>query len=257
MFINKNSNIGKAMGIFNINNTSKDGNKKNTYQNNDVKIDFIIDDLFESQYITRNFQIGLTYVQIAKSTLSKTKEIIGEMKKIYDKSKNQTNTSFTRETLNSKFEGLCKEFNKSADKLNIDIRENLFYNSNNELVFKVFDSSTLDECILIPKLDINKLIFRNLNIKNVINAEIANEKMNETLEYILSSEQSIKNSEDKLLKVNLTDIMSQNLLALSSNEDKESIKNLIDLTRKGIIKDGYSYYLNHIKKNKNIDDLLR
>lgn len=256
MFINKNSNIGKAMNIFNINNTSKDSRKKNNYPDNDVKIDFIVDDLFESQYITRNFQIGITYVQIAKSTLAQTKEIIGEMKDIYEKSKNQTNTSFTREALNAKFEGLCKEFNKHADKLNIDIRENLFYNSKNELVFKVFDSSSLDECILIPKLDTNKLVFRNLNIKNIVNAEIANEKMNETLEYILSSEQSIKNSEDKLLKVNLTDIMSQNLLALSSNEDKESIKNLIDLTRKGIIKDGYSYYINHIK-NKNIDDLLR
>lgn len=256
MFINKNSNISKALNIFSIKNTSNDDKKRKNHTHEEYKLDLVVDDLFESQYITRNFQIGITYVQIAKSTLSKTKDIIGEMKEIYEKSKTQENTSFVREALNSKFEGLCKEFNKHADKLNIDIRENLFYTSKNELVFKVFDSSNLDECILIPKLDANKLMFRNINIKNVVNAEIANKKMDETIKYILSSEESIKNSEDKLLKVNLTDIMSQNLLALSSNEDKESIQNLIDLTRKGIIKDGYSYYIHHIKK-KNIDDLLK
>lgn len=255
MFINKNSNIGKAMSIFKINKPSKDSNNKKNF-NKESSIDCTIDDVFESQYITRNFQIGLTYVQIAKITLGQAKEILYEMQEIFKKSKNQPNTSFARGALNSKFEGLCKEFNKHTDKLNIDIRENLFYNSKNELVFKVFDSSSLNECILIPKLDINKLIFRNVNIKNIINADIANKKINETLDYILSSEKSIKSSEEKLLKVNLTDIMSQNLLALSSNENKESIRNLIDLTRKGIIKDGYSYYINHIK-NKNIDDLLR
>lgn len=256
MFINKNSNIGKAMSIFKINRTSKDSNSKKNSNNEESSIDCTIDDIFESQYITRNFQIGITYVQIAKTTLGQVKEILYEMKEILKKSKNQPNTSFARGALNSKFEGLCKEFNKHADKLNIDIRENLFYNNKNELIFKVFDSSSLDECILIPKLDTNKLIFRNVNIKNIINAEKANEKINETFDYIISSEESIKSSEEKLLKVNLTDIMSQNLLALSSNENKESIKNLIDLTRKGIINDGYTYYINHVK-NKNIDDLLR
>lgn len=256
MFINRNSNIGKAMNIFKVTKTSKDSQNKKNLDYKNFKLDCTIDDVVESQYITRNFQIGITYVQIAKSTLSQVKETLFEMKEIFEKCKNESNTSFGRESLNFKFEELCDKFNKESNKLNIDIRENLFYNSNNELVFKIFDSSSLNDCILIPKLDPNKLNLKNINIKNTVNAEIADKKMNETLDYILSSEKAIKSSSDRLLKVNLTDIMSENLLALSSNTNKESIKNLINLTKKGIIKDNYNYQIKDMKK-KNIDDLLR
>ncbi len=256
MFINRNSNVGKAMNIFKVNKTSTDSQKKKDLDYKNFKLDCTIDDVVESQYITRNFQIGITYVQIAKSTLSQVKETLFEMREVFEKCKNESNTSFGRESLNFKFEELCNKFNKESSKLNIDIRENLFYNSNNELVFKIFDSSSLDDCILIPKLDPNKLNLRNINIRNSINAEIADKKMSETLDYILSSEKAIKSSADKLLRVNLTDIISENLLALSSNANKESIQNLIDLTKKGIIKDNYTYHVKDMKK-KNIDDLLR
>ena len=189
-----------------------------------------MDELTESQYITRNYQIGITYVQIAKSTLSEVKKTILDMKEIFDKCKNEDNTSFGRE-------------------LTIDIRENLFYNSNNELVFKVFDSKSLENCILIPKLDANKLNLRNINIKNEINANEAYNKMNQALDYILLSEKAIKDSEEKLLRVNLTDIMSANLMALSSNENKESIEKLLELTRRGLLKEGNTY-LKEINKDK-------
>ena len=199
--------------------------------------------------ITRNYQIGITYVQIAKSTLSEVKKTILDMKEIFDKCKNEDNTSFGRESLNFKFEELCQKFNKESNKLTIDIRENLFYNSNNELVFKVFDSKSLENCILIPKLDANKLNLRNINIKNEINANEAYNKMNQALDYILLSEKAIKDSEEKLLRVNLTDIMSANLMALSSNENKESIEKLLELTRRGLLKEGNTY-LKEINKDK-------
>ena len=171
------------------------------------------------------------------------------MKEIFDKCKNEDNTSFGRESLNFKFEELCQKFNKESNKLTIDIRENLFYNSNNELVFKVFDSKSLENCILIPKLDANKLNLRNINIKNEINANEAYNKMNQALDYILLSEKAIKDSEEKLLRVNLTDIMSANLMALSSNENKESIEKLLELTRRGLLKEGNTY-LKEINKDK-------
>lgn len=256
MFIRNNSNIIKAMGIFGINKTSRDTGSPKNPQDENFKIDCLIDDVIESQYITRNFQIGVTYVQIAKSTLSEVKKTILEMKEIFDKCKNESNTSFGRESLNFKFEELCKKFNQDSKKLNVDIRENLFYNSNNELVFKVFDSSSLDDCILIPKLDVNKLNLKNINIRNEINSEQAMKKMNEVLDYILSSEKIMKISEEKLSKVNLTDIMSENLLALSSNENKDSITKLIGMTKQGMIKENYDYCVKDIKK-KNIDDLLK
>lgn len=248
MRINKNSNITKALSVFKIgkvdNNLSKD-NSDSDY----VKINYLMDELTESQYITRNYQIGITYVQIAKSTLSEVKKTILEMKEIFDKCKNENNTSFGRESLNFKFEELCKKFNKESNKLTVDIRENLFYNSKNELVFKVFDSKSLENCILIPKLDPNKLNLVNINIKNEINANEAYEKITQALDYITSSEKAIKDSEEKLLKVNLTDIMSANLMALSSNENKESIQKLLELTRKGLLKENNTY-LKDLNKDK-------
>ena len=259
MFINKNSNILKALSIFEINKIQKEKKDKNNSNCNDFKLDCIIDDITESQYVTRNFQIGLTYIQIAKSTLTEIKDTLNEMRDIFIKSKNESPTSFARESLNIKFMELRERFNNKSNLLNVDIKENLFYNSNNELVFKIFDSSTLDESILIPRLDPNKLNLKKIDIKNLVNAEIADERMNQVLNYILSSEKSIKFSENKLSKVNLTDIMSQNLLALSSNENKDSIKKLISYTKKGLIKDGYSYYdnINNKKNNNNLDDLLK
>ena len=248
MKINKNSNITKALNVFKIekidNNLSKDNSTSDP-----VQINYLMDELTESQYITRNYQIGITYVQIAKSTLSQVKKTIIEMKEIFDKCKNENNTSFGRESLNFKFEELRQKFNENSNKLSIDIRENLFYNSKNELVFKVFDSKSLENCILIPKLDANKLNLKDINIKNEINANQAYEKITEVLDYIISSEKEIKNSEEKLLKVNLTDIMSANLMALSSNESKESIQKLLDLTRKGLLKEGNTY-LKDLNKDK-------
>lgn len=253
MLINRNSNIIKALSIFKIgkiNNSTKGKSSKNK----GMKLDCVIDEVIESKYISRNFQIGVTYVQIAKSTLTETKNTLLEMKEIFDKCKNQDNTSFTRESLNVKFEELCKKFNTEANKLTIDLKENLFYNNNNELVFRVFDSKDLDECILIPKLDANKLILKGINIKNELNADDAYKKMEKALDYILSSEKLIKSSEEKLSKVNLTDIMSVNLMALSSNQNKESIEKLIEMTRLGLTKEGNTY-LKDIKR-KNIDDIL-
>ncbi len=256
MFINKNSGIDRAMSIFKSRKILKqDKNKKNPHYKN-YKLDITIDDVTESQYIAKNFQIGVTYVQIAKSTLSEVKEVLSELMEIFKKSKNESNTSFGRESLNFKFEELCKKFNSKANKLNVDIRQNLFYNSNNELVFKIFDSCSLDDCILIPRLSTNKLNLSNINIRNSINSKFAFEKMNEVLDYINSSEKAIKFSEDKLSKVNLTDIMSENLLALSTNQDNDSISKLLKLTKNGIIKDNHENYIKHIKKN-NIDDLLK
>lgn len=254
MLINKNSNLLKAMSIFKIGKVNESSNKKNPYSE-DGKLDGVIDEVIESKYISRNFQIGVTYIQIAKSTLIEIKKTLLEMKEIFDKCKNQHNTSFARESLNVKFEELCKKFNTEANKLTVDLKENLFYNSNNELVFRIFDSKELDECILIPKLDVNKLLLRGISINNELNAESAYEKMEKALDYILSSEKLIKSSEEKLAKVNLTDIMSTNLMALSSNENKESIEKLIDMTRRGLTKEGNTY-LKDIKK-KNIDDLLK
>lgn len=255
MFINKNSSIGRAMSIFKSKKISKDNNKKDSYYKN-FKLDVTLDNVVESQYIAKNFQIGLTYVQVAKSTLNEVKSTLLEMMEIFEKSKNESNTSFGRESLNFKFEELCKKFNSEADKLNIDIRQNLFYNNNNELVFKIFDSYSLDDCILIPKLSTRKLSLDDINIKNNINAEFAFERMKNVLDYITSSEKAIKSSEDKLSKVNLTDIMSENLLALSSNQNKDSISKLLELTKNGIIKDNCKNYTKHIKK-KDIDDLLK
>ncbi len=256
MFINKNSNIFKASSIFGVNRNSNNTKKHKNKNESDFKIDCTIDDVVESQYITRNFQIGLTYVQIAKSTLSEIKDTLFEMKDIFDKCKNEDNTSFCRESLNVSFRKLCAKFDQQSSKLNVDIRENLFYNSKNELVFKIFDSTSLEDCVLIPKLDVKKLNLSNINIQNSINAEYANKKMDEVLNYIISSEKNIKISEEKLSRVNLTDIMSENLLALSSNETNNSIKNLINLTKKGIVKDNYAYHISDMKK-KNIDDLLK
>ena len=257
MFINKNSSIGRAMSIFKSKKVSKDNNnsKKDSYYK-DFKLDVTIDSVVESQYIAKNFQIGLTYVQVAKSTLNEVKGTLLEMMEIFEKSKNESNTSFGREALNFKFEELCKKFNSETDKLNIDIRQNLFYNNNNELVFKIFDSCSLDDCILIPKLSAHKLSLNNINIKNNINAAFAFKRMTYVLDYISYSEKAIKSSEDKLSKVNFTDIMSENLLALSSNQNKESISRLLDLTKNGIIKDNCKNYTKHIKK-KDIDDLLK
>ena len=257
MFINKNSNVGKALSVFGISKILKNKKQDSNSNQDEFKLDCLLDDITESQYVTRNFQIGLTYIQIAKSTLTEIKETLFEMKEVYDKSKNESSTSFVRESLNFKFMELREKFNKKSDLLNVDIKENLFYNSNNELVFKIFDSSTLEESILIPRLDPNKLNLKNINIKNSFNADIASEKMQEVLNYINTSEKSIKFSESKLSKVNLTDIMSQNLLALSSNENKDSITSLISLTKKGIMKDGYSYYPDKKNNNNNIDDLLK
>lgn len=248
MRINKNSNITKALSIFKIGKVNNNLSKNNSNSDN-IQINYLMDELTESQYITRNYQIGITYVQIAKSTLSEVKKTILDMKEIFDKCKNEDNTSFGRESLNFKFEELCQKFNKESNKLTIDIRENLFYNSNNELVFKVFDSKSLENCILIPKLDANKLNLRNINIKNEINANEAYNKMNQALDYILLSEKAIKDSEEKLLRVNLTDIMSANLMALSSNENKESIEKLLELTRRGLLKEGNTY-LKEINKDK-------
>lgn len=256
MFINKNSNVNKAFSIFGVNRSSNNTKKHKNTNDSDFRIDCTIDDVVESQYISRNFQIGLTYVQVAKSTLNEVKNTLFEMKDIADKCKDEDNTSFCRDSLNISFRKLCKRFNQESFKLNIDIRENLFYNSNNELVFKIFDSTSLKDCILVPKLDHNKLNLGSINIQNSTNTKYANERMNEVLEYILSSEKSIKISEEKLSKVNFTDIMSENLLALSSNENIDSIKNLINLTTKGIIKDNYTYHVKDINK-KNIDDLLK
>ncbi len=73
--------------------------------------------------------------------------------------------------------------------------------------------------------------------------------MNQALDYILLSEKAIKDSEEKLLRVNLTDIMSANLMALSSNENKESIEKLLELTRRGLLKEGNTY-LKEINKDK-------
>lgn len=256
MFINKNSNVIKASSIFGVNRNSSNSKKHKNKKEPDFRIDHTMDDVVESQYITRNFQIGLTYVQIAKSTLSEVKDTLFKMKDIADKCKSEDNTSFCRESLNISFRKLCAKFDQESSKLNVDIRENLFYNSNNELVFKIFDSTTLEDCVLVPKLDLTKLNLSNINIQNSINAEYADKKMNEVLDYIISSEKNIKISEEKLSKVNLTDIMSENLLALSSNETDNSIKNLINLTKKGIIKDNYTYHIKDMNK-KNIDDLLK
>lgn len=255
MFINKNSNIGKALNVFGIGKINKNKKEKHNSNHDDFKLDCIIDDITESQYVSRNFQIGLTYVQIAKSTLTEIKETLSEMRDIFDKSKNQPSTSFVRESLNIKFMELREKFNDKTNLLNVDIKENLFYNNKNELVFKIFDSSTLEDSILIPRLDPNKLKLKNINIKNLTDAEIAEEKMNQVLNYIISSEKSIKHSEEKLSRVNLTDVMSQNLIALSSNQNQDSIKNLINFTKKGLIKDGYDYF-NKDDKN-NINDLLK
>lgn len=255
MFINRNSNISKALSIFKVGRVSRHRKDKQGSSSNYSKINFVADDIIESQYITRNFQIGVTYVQIAKSTLSQVKETLLEMKMLFDKCQNESNTSFGRESLNFKFEQLCKKFNTDSSKLTLDIRQNLFYNNNNELVFKVFDSSSLDSCILIPKLDPSKLNLKDINIKNEINAEEAKTKMEETWKYILASEKAIKASEEKLSKVNLTDIMSANLVALSSNENKESIELLIKLTQKGLLKDSNTY-LKNLNKSQ-IDDLLK
>ncbi len=256
MFINKNSNVNKAFSIFNVSKSSNNAKKHKNTNDSDFRIDCTIDDVVESQYISRNFQIGLTYVQVAKSTLNEVKNTLFEMKDIADKCKNEDNTSFCRESLNVSFGKLCKKFNEESFKLNIDVRENLFYNSNNELVFKIFDSTSLEDCILVPKLDYKKLNLGNINIQNSTDAKYADERMNEVLDYILSSEKSIKVSEEKLSKINFTDIMSENLLALSSNENSDSIKNLINLTTKGIVKDNYTYHIKNMNK-KNIDDLLK
>ncbi len=253
MFINKNSNILKALSIFKVR-SAKNSPMKKKFFSDEVKLDCVIDESIESKYISRNFQIGVTYIQIAKSTLKNVKATLREMKEILNKCKNQPNTSFPREAFNEKFESLVKKYMKEAEKLTVNLKENLFYNISNELVFKVFDSTDLKDCILIPKLDVNKLNLNHINIRNEINEEIAEKKMNSALKYILSSEKIIKNSEEKLSKVNLTDIMSTNLVALSSNEDKESIERLIELTRRGLEKEG-NIYLKGMKK-KDINDLL-
>ena len=253
MFINKNSNVSKASSIFGVSPVSN--NTKKNEKQPEHKIDFLVDDLIESQYITRNFQIGLTYVQIAKSTLAEVKDTIYEMKEILDKCLNQDNLSYWREVLNVKFIKLRDKFHLEANKLNVDVRENLFYNANNELVFKVFDSK-FEECILIPRLNPHKFNLMGINISNDINTKIANERINDVLEYILSSEKVIKTSEEKLSKVNLTDIMSSNLVALSSNENKDSINKLITYTKNGLIKSNFDCNSINLKK-KNIDDLLK
>ena len=58
MFINRNSNVGKAMNIFKVNKTSTDSQKKKYLDYKNFKLDCTIDDVVESQYITRRLYIN-------------------------------------------------------------------------------------------------------------------------------------------------------------------------------------------------------
>lgn len=262
MFINNNKNIHKAHEIFKIKETEKETKDNNTFENlkqetnyKGLNIDLSVDTVRESQYISKNFQIGLSYVQIAKSTISETKEILNKMKDLHNKFSNEYHDYIDKDLISREFRSLVRDFTSVSNQLNIDVRENLFYNKNNELIFRV-TSPTTENSVLIQKLDINKLNIKNLSLDDSENNSYTIDKINSTLEYITSSEKNINESHEKLSKVNMTDIMSENLLALNSNQNKESIQSLIDLTKNGMIKESNYLSLKNLKK-KNIDDLLK